>query len=860
MPDKNDNNNEQKLSSQISDKETTKETLKQEKLDILPPGVSPRNIEDEMKTSFIDYSMSVIMSRALPDARDGLKPVHRRILFTMKEMGLKHTAAYKKSARVVGDCLGKYHPHGDMAVYDAMVRMAQDFSLRYPLVEGQGNFGSIDGDSPAAMRYTEVRLAAIADEMLGDLDKETVDFMPNYDGSLEEPVILPAKLPNLLINGSSGIAVGMATNIPPHNLTEVIDAILALIDNKEITIQELSRIIKGPDFPTAGILYGRSGIKDYFETGRGSVKIRARAEVEDIKGNRQAIIVTELPYQVNKANLLETIADLVKDKKLDDISDLRDESDREGMRIVIELKRDANAQVVLNQLFKHTQMEISFGVIMLAIVDGKPKILNIKQLLENYIEHRRVVVVRRTRFELKKAEARAHILEGLKIALDHLDAVIKTIKESKDVDTARDRLMEKFKLTRIQAQAILDMKLQQLTNLERKKIDDEYLDLIKLIEKLKSILADPKKVLGVIKSELEELKEKYGDERRTKIVAQTVELDEEDLIPHEEVAVTISHAGYIKRIPISTYRSQGRGGKGVMGMTTKEEDFVEDMFITDTHAYLLLFTSRGRCHWLRVYEIPEGNRTSKGKAIVNFISMMQDERITSAIPIKTFDEEKETYLFMCTRNGTVKKTPLSEYSNPRKAGIIAINLESGDELMDVRHTDGKCEIIIATAGGIAIRFKESDVRSMGRASRGVRGIKLNKGDYVVGMEAVTKDDVFLTATENGFGKRTEVGKYRLQSRGGHGVKNMKTSERNGKVVGIKKALDGDDLMLMTQKGIAIRLACSSVNLKGRNVQGVRLVRLEEGDKLAAIATVVKEENGTASGEAEDVPSGSDNKQ
>ncbi len=844
----NDNNNEKKVSEVKEDTKSPSTTMKQEKLDILPPGVSPRNIEDEMKTSFIDYSMSVIMSRALPDARDGLKPVHRRILFTMKEMGLRHNSAYKKSARVVGDCLGKYHPHGDMAVYDAMVRMAQDFSLRYPLVEGQGNFGSIDGDSPAAMRYTEVRLAAIADEMLGDLDKETVDFMPNYDGSLEEPVILPAKLPNLLINGSSGIAVGMATNIPPHNLTEVIDGILALIDNKDITIQELAKIIKGPDFPTAGILYGRSGIKDYFETGRGSVKIRARAEIEDIKGNRQAIIVTELPYQVNKAALLETIADLVKDKKLDDISDLRDESDREGMRVVIELKRDANAQVVLNQLFKHTQMEVSFGVIMLAIVDGKPRVLNIKQLLENYVEHRRVIVVRRTRFELKKAEARAHILEGLKIALDHLDAVIKTIKESKDVDTARERLMEKFKLTKIQAQAILDMKLQQLTNLERKKIDDEYLELIKLIEKLKSILADPKKVLGVIKSELEELKEKYGDERRTKIIAQTVELDEEDLIPHEEVAVTISHAGYIKRIPISTYRAQGRGGKGVTGMTTKEEDFVEDLFITDTHAYLLLFTSRGRCHWLRVYEIPEGNRTSKGKAIVNFVSLTQDERITSAIPIRTFEEEKETYLFMCTKKGTVKKTPLSQYDNPRKTGIIAINLETGDELMDVRHTDGKCEIIIATANGIAIRFKETDVRPMGRNSRGVRGIRLDKGDYVVGMEAVTKDDIFLTATENGYGKRTEVGKYRLQTRGGHGVKNMKTSDRNGKVIGIKKALDGDDLMLMTQKGQTIRLACSSVTLKGRNVQGVRLVRLDEGDKLAAIATVVKEESGDENGQ------------
>jgi DNA gyrase subunit A len=859
MPDKNDKEKNDKLPPERelpSDEKTPPEktdavanalaaSMKQENLDILPPGVSPRNIEDEMKTSFIDYSMSVIMSRALPDIRDGLKPVHRRILFTMKEMGLRHSTAYKKSARVVGDCLGKYHPHGDMAVYDSMVRMAQDFSLRYPLVEGQGNFGSIDGDSPAAMRYTEVRLASISEEMLGDLDKETVDFMPNYDGSMEEPVILPAKLPNLLINGSAGIAVGMATNIPPHNLTEVLDGISALIENRDITIAEIGKIIKGPDFPTAGILYGRSGIKNYFETGRGSVKIRAKAEVEGIKGNRQAIIINELPYQVNKANLLETIADLVRDKKLDDISDLRDESDRDGMRVVIELKRDANAQVVLNQLFKHTQMQVSFGVIMLSIVDGKPRVLNIKQMLENYIAHRKIIVVRRTRFELKKAETRAHILEGLKIALDHLDAVIKTIKESKDVENARERLMEKFKLSKIQAQAILDMKLQQLTNLERKKIDDEYLELIKLIEKLKSILADPKKVLSVIKTELEDLREKYGDERRTRIIAQAVELDEEDLIPHEEVAVTISHAGYIKRIPLSTYRAQGRGGRGVTGMTTKEEDFVEDLFSTDTHAYLLLFTSRGRCYWLRVYEIPEGNRASKGKAIVNFISASSEERVTSTIPIQAFDGDKEkgTYLLMCTRNGTIKKTPLSEYSNPRKGGIIAINLEQGDELMDVKRTDGKSEAIIATADGIAIRFKETDVRSMGRASKGVRGIKLDKTDTVVGMEVVGKDDIFLTASENGYGKRTEVGKYRLQTRGGKGVKNMKTTDRNGRVIGVKKAMDTDDVMLMTQKGITIRLACKAVSVIGRNVQGVRLVRLEEGDRLAAIATVIKEENG-----------------
>lgn len=823
------------------EKENNEEKQEQGKKDILPPGVVPRNIEDEMKASFIDYSMSVIMSRALPDIRDGLKPVHRRILFTMKEMGLRHNSTYKKSARVVGECLGKYHPHGDIAVYDSMVRMAQDFSLRYPLVDGQGNFGSVDGDSPAAMRYTEVRMKPIADELLADLDKETVDFVPNYDGSLEEPSILPAKLPNLLINGSSGIAVGMATNIPPHNLAEVVDAILAVIENPEITIQEISKIIKGPDFPTGGIIYGKSGIKSYFETGRGSVKIRAKTEIEQIRGGREAIIINELPYQVNKAALLETIAELVRDKKLDGISDLRDETDREGVRVVIELKRDANPQVVLNQLYTHTQMEVSFGVIMLSLVDGKPRILNIKEFLENYIAHRKVIVIRRTKFELKKAETRAHILEGLKVALSHLDAIIKTIRESKDIDIAQESLMEKFKLTKVQAQAILEMKLQQLTNLERKKIDDEYLELIKLIEKLHSILADPKKVLGVIKEELLELKEKYGDNRITKVVAQTVELDEEDLIQQEDVVVTLSHSGYIKRIALTAYRAQGRGGRGVTGMTTKEDDFVEHLFITDTHAYLLLFTNKGKVYWLRVYEIPEGTRTSKGKAVVNFVGISQDEKITAAIPIKSF--EKETYLLMCTKNGVIKKTPLSEYSNPRKTGIIAINLESGDELIDVRHTDGNSQVIIATSDGIAIRFEEADVRPIGRSGKGVRGIKLEKNDFVVGMEAVSKDDIFLTATENGFGKRTEVGKYRLQSRGGKGVRNIKTTERNGKVVGIKKALDTDEIMLMTQKGMTIRLACKSVGVIGRNVQGVRLVRLEEGDKLSAIATVVKEENG-----------------
>ncbi|MFH0948840.1 MAG: DNA gyrase subunit A [Elusimicrobiota bacterium] len=1188
-----------------------------------------------MKTSYIDYSMSVIVGRALPDIRDGLKPVHRRILFTMKEMGLKHNTAYKKSARVVGDALGKYHPHGDMSVYDAMVRMAQDFSLRYPLVEGQGNFGcftkdtkvkltdgrdlsfeelvkeynagkknytytvdseseikvdeiknprltrknaqimkvfldngaeirctlnhkfmlkdgtykesmylkpedslmpvylklsderdgfkpellgykmiynspkdkwvpchvlagkwniehkvytksagkirhhinfdklnnnpdnvrriqwqehwnlhkgiaslrhkdskyvekiafgrkefwskaenrqayskrmteknienwkspryrqkmvktlsevnkeyikknpqvreiyskratetlkrlwkdpeyrelfhqkivsankkretnntgrtkflkicsyilknhrgisevlyektrkeifktsftnwqlgfskyfsndinnvlyeinrnhkvkkveflnqhedvydltidkthnfalasgvfvhnSVDGDPPAAMRYTEVRLAQISEEVLGDLDKNTVDFGPNYDSSMTEPLVLPAKLPNLLLNGSSGIAVGMATNIPPHNLTEICDGVSAVIENPEIDIPEISKIIKGPDFPTAGIIFGRQGIKDYFATGRGSIRIRAKAEIEDIKSGKTAIIVNELPYQVNKAVLIETIANLVRDKKIEDISDIRDESDRDGMRLVIEVKRDGNPQVVLNQLFKHTQMESSFGVIMLALVNNRPRILNIKEMLVHYVEHRKIIVVRRTKFELAKAEARAHILEGLKIAIDNLNKIIKLIRESKDTDIARTRLMEEFELSKIQAQAILDMKLSQLTGLERKKIDDEYLELIKTIEKLKSILDDPKKVLIIIKTELEDIKEKYGDDRRTKIVANAVDLDMDDLIQEEDVVVTISHAGYIKRMPTTTYKSQGRGGRGITGMTTREEDFIENLFVTSTHSYMLLFTNRGRVYWLRVYEIPEAQRTSKGKAIINLVQFSStEEKITAAIPIRSFEEKSATveYLLMATRNGTIKKTKLSEYSNIRKSGIIAINLEDGDSLIDVKHTDGQSEVIIATKNGTAIRFKEEDVRTIGRSGKGVRGIRLNKDDDAIGMETVMSKDTVLIATVNGYGKRTDIGDYRLQSRGGKGVINIKTTDRNGCVLGIKNVKDDSDIMLMTEKGIMIRMAAKGISVIGRNTQGVRLIRLEEGDKLASIAYAAKE--------------------
>lgn len=808
------------------------------------PNIAPRNIEDEMKTSYIDYSMSVIVGRALPDVRDGLKPVHRRILYTMKEMGMRHTTPYKKSARVVGDVLGKYHPHGDSSVYEAIVRMVQDFSLRYPLIDGQGNFGSIDGDSAAAMRYTEVRLKAIADEMLADLDKNTVDFTPNYDGSLEEPLVLPARYPNLLVNGSTGIAVGMATNIPTHNLGEVIDGTVACIDNPAITIPEIAKFIKGPDFPTGGFICGKAGIKNYFETGRGSIVMRAKAEIEEMKGNREAIIINELPYQVNKAQLIETIADMVRDKRMEGISDIRDESDREGIRVVIEIKRDGNAQIVLNQLFKHTQMELSFGVIMLALVNNKPRVLNIKEVIVEFIEHRRIVIVRRTKFELAKAEARAHILEGLRIALDHLDAVIKTIKESPDTDTARTRLMERFKLSKLQSQAILDMKLQQLTGLERTKIENEYRDLTALIAKLRGILADDSKVLAIVRAELMEVRENYGDSRKTKILAQAAEdFADEDLIHEEDVVVTLSHAGYIKRIPATTYRSQKRGGKGVAGMTTREDDFVESMFITSTHAHMLMFTNKGRVHWLRVFEIPEGNRTSKGKAIVNLLQIASsDEKITASIPIRSFEEEKESYLFMCTKHGTIKKTALSEYANPRKGGIIGINLDDGDSLIEVKHTDGKAHIIIATKNGIAIRFPEDHTRPIGRVARGVRGISLEKDDEVVGMEAVSQKDIILAACVNGYGKRSEVSEYRLQTRGGKGVINIKTTERNGHVIGIKKANDGEEIMLMTEKGITIRQPVSEISVIGRNAQGVRLVRLDDGDKLAAIATVVKEDD------------------
>jgi DNA gyrase subunit A len=816
--------------------------IKQEET-LVEANIAPRNIEDEMKNSYIDYAMSVIVGRALPDVRDGLKPVHRRILYAMKEMGLKHNTSYKKSARVVGDVLGKYHPHGDTAVYESMVRMAQEWSLRYPLVDGQGNFGSIDGDSAAAMRYTEARMEAVSDEMLADLDKNTVDFIPNYDGSLKEPLILPTKLPSLLVNGSQGIAVGMATNIPTHNLSEVCDALTALTDDPELPVSEIAKYIKGPDFPTGAIILGKGGIKDYFETGRGSIKMRAKAEIEEAKNGRETIIVNEIPYQVNKANLIISIAELVKDKKIDGISDIRDESDRDGIRIVIEIKRDANAQVVLNQLYKHTALQSSFGVIMLALANNRPKVMNIKEVLQHHIDHRKEVIVRRTKFDLQKAESRAHILEGLKIAVDNIDAVVKIIRSAKDKDDAREQLMTKFKLSKLQSEAILEMRLHQLTGLERQGIDEEYLEIIKTIERLRSILADPKKVLAVIKEEVVYLKKDYGDKRRTQIQAAEADFNIEDLIQEEDVAVTMSHAGYIKRIPLDTYTAQNRGGRGITGMTTKEEDFVENLFITSSHAYLLFFTSRGRLYWTRVYEIPEAGRASKGKAIVNLLQLAPEEKITAAIPIESLNpkEIKDEYLLMCTRNGTIKKIALEQFSNPRKGGIIAINLEDGDILTEVKAVGKNPEALIAAKNGQAIHFKTDEVRAIGRTGMGVNGIEIEKDDEVVGMEILSNKDIVLAVSENGYGKRTQVSEYRLTHRGGKGVINMQTTERNGKVVGIKCANAGDEIMIMTQNGVTIRMNVDNISVISRNTQGVRLVKLDEGDKVAAIASVVKED-------------------
>ena len=806
--------------------------------------VVERDISEEMKSSYIEYSMSVIVGRALPDVRDGLKPVHRRVLYTMDDMGLQHNKPYKKSARVVGDVMGKYHPHGDVAIYDTMVRMAQPFSLRYTLVDGQGNFGSVDGDPAAAMRYTEARLSGIADELLADLEKDTVKFVPNYDGSMKEPSVLPGKLPNLLVNGSSGIAVGMATNIPTHNLGEVCDATIAVIENPEIEIKDLMKLIKGPDFPTGGIIRGRKGIRDYFETGRGSIKTQARAEIEEMKGNREAIIITEIPYQVNKSSLIESIAELVKDKKIPDISDIRDESDRRGMRVVIEIKRDGNAQVVLNQLYKHTQMETSFGVIMLAIVDGRPRVLPIKEVMQHYVKHRRIMVVNRTKYDLNKALARAHILEGYLIALQNIDAVVEIIKKSKDAGEAKLKLIKQFALSDIQAQAILYMRLHQLTRLEVGAIEEEHKGLMKLIAELRAILADPKRVLKIIVDELKELKEKYGDKRRSELTGEAAELDIEDLIPEEKVIITMSHGGYIKRIPSDTYKVQGRGGKGIIGSDVKDEDFIEKLFVTSSHATILLFTTRGKVYALKGYEIPEGNRTSRGKAIINLLPV-KDEKVTSVIAIESFDEAKgrESYLVMCTRKGNIKKTPIKDFANIRRSGINAITLEDGDILTNVGHTDGKYELIIGTKCGMSIRFNESDVRSMGRNAMGVRGIRLDKDDQVIAMEVAEPKSkkTLLTVCENGYGKRTDLDEYRNQHRGGSGVITIKATDRNGAVIAIHLVENKDHLMVMTEKGKIIRMPCKDIRAISRNTQGVRLVRLEEGDRIGSVEPIVDED-------------------
>jgi DNA gyrase subunit A len=801
--------------------------------------IVPVLLEEEMKSSYIDYSMSVITARALPDVRDGLKPSLRRILMAMNDLNLAPGRPHRKCAKIAGDTSGNYHPHGEQVVYPTLVRMAQDFNMRYPLVDGQGNFGSIDGDAPAAMRYTEARLAPLAMEVLADLDKDTVDFMPNYDGTRKEPVVLPSRFPNLLCNGSSGIAVGMATNIPTHNLSEVVDALVALIDDPDLEDEGLLKYIQGPDFPTGGIIYGTGGIREYFKTGRGRIALRARASIEKQKSGKESIIVTEIPYQISKSNLLEKIADLVNNKIIEGISDLRDESDREGMRMVIELKRESPAEIILNQLFKLTQMQTTFGVIMLALVDGEPKVLNLKELLTLFIEHRHTVITRRTKYELAQAENKAHILEGLKIALDNIDEVIKLIKSSKDPASAKDGLMKKFKMSEIQARAILDMRLQRLTNLERKKIEDEYLETIKLIAALKGILESKAKRMNLIKEELLELKKNYGDLRRTEIREEEEEFTIEDLIAEEDMVITITHNGYIKRLGIYAYRKQGRGGRGVIGIETREEDFVEHLFIASTHDYILFFTNTGRCHWLKVHEIPVGGRVTKGKSILNLLDLTPEESIRAFAPVKNFDENH--YVVMATRKGTIKKTSLSAFSNPRRGGINAIGIEEGDELIEASITDGTSDIVLGTKGGLAIRFPENKVRSMGRTAYGVRGISLRGKDEVVGMVVIKRDASLLVVTENGYGKRSPISDYRVTNRGGKGVINVKTTERNGKVVAIKEVLEDDELMLITEKGIIIRQPVKQIKEIGRNTQGVRLITLDKGDKVMDVARVVKGE-------------------
>jgi DNA gyrase subunit A len=815
------------------------------------------NIEDEMKKSYMDYSMSVIIGRAIPDVRDGLKPVHRRILYSMYETGYRHNKPYKKCARIVGDIMGKYHPHGDAAIYDTLVRMAQDFSLRYMLVDGQGNFGSIDGDPPAAMRYTESRLARISDEVMADLEKDTIDFVPNYDESLTEPSVLATRIPLLLLNGTSGIAVGMATNIPPHNITEIVNGTIACIKNPAITIEQLMRHIPGPDFPTAGFINGREGILSAYKTGRGIIKIRARALIEkNGRTDKESIVITELPYQVNKAMLIEKIAELVRDKKISGIADLRDESDREGIRVVIDLKRDENSAIILNQLYKFTQMEVSLGIIMLAISEGRPQVFNLKEVLEKFIAFRQEVVIRRTQFELARAKERAHILEGLIIALNNIDAIIKVIKASKTPAEASTQLCAKFKLSEIQAKAILEMRLQRLTGLERAKIEEEYAEVTKLIAYLQGILDDPQKVLQVIIDELNEIKAKYGDERRTEIVASSEDINIEDMIVEEDVVVTISHAGYIKRNAVSLYKSQHRGGRGKVGMGTKEEDFVEKIFIASTHNYLLIFTSAGKVYWLKVYQIPQAGRAAKGKAIVNLVNLAPGEKVMATLPVREFVDDK--FIVMVTKKGTIKKTELTAYANPRAGGIIAISIDEGDELVEVQLTMGNQDVFIATKQGMAIRFKEDDVRDMGRTARGVRGISLEEGDEVIGMDIPAQNTFMLTVSENGFGKCTPVDEYRVQSRGGKGTINLKTVEKVGNVSGVLQVVGEDNVMLISNAGKVIRLKVQEIPVNHRVTQGVKLIDLEPEEKLVGVARTTSETESSGNGDDEADTNGEDN--
>jgi DNA gyrase subunit A len=826
-------------------------------MDINRQRIIPVNIEDEMKDSYLDYSMSVIVSRALPDVRDGLKPVHRRILLAMNDLSLAHNRPYRKSAKLTGDVTGNYHPHGTVSVYDAVARMAQDFSMRYPLVDGQGNFGSVDGDPPAAERYTEVRMTEIAEELLSDLEKETVEFGPNYDETRQMALVLPSKVPNLLINGAAGIAVGMATNIPPHNLGEIVGGLKALLDKPAITIEELSRIVTGPDFPTAGIIYGRAGIREAYATGRGKITLRARANIETQKNGKTSVVVNEIPYQANKASIIEKIAELVREQKIQGISDVRDESDKEGMRIVIELKKDSFPKVVLNQLFAHTQLQVTFGIIMLALDKMRPVVMTLKELMERFLAHREEVITRRTKYDLARAEERAHILEGYKIALDHIDEIVQLIKKSASPDEARKGLVKVFKLTEIQAQAILDLRLQRLTGLERKKIEDEYLELIKKIEFYRSILESRTRLLGIIRDELDDLNARFGDERRTEIVDQEGEFQIEDLIAEENMIITITHTGYIKRIPTGTYRRQRRGGKGVSGMGMKDEDFIQHLFIASTHSYILFFTDRGRCFWVKVHEIPQGGRLARGKAIVNLLEMGRDENVTAFVPVGDFGQD--AYLMLATKDGYIKKTHISAFANPRRGGIIAMVLREGDKLIAARLTSGNDDIILAKRKGKAIRFNEKDARDMGRATQGVTGVKLDKDDRVVEMVVVKRGAELLAVTEHGYGKRTRIADFRNIKRGGKGVVAISTDERNGDLVAVKEVIEEDEVMIITHNGIIIRSPVNSISILGRPAKGVKLISLGEGDAVVDVALIAgeKESNGAGAEGDEEGDAGSD---